>query len=262
MTWMPLARITQSEAATIAATARSMARTRDSVAIEGLGSGFLVALGDGRYVNRGVGVGPELNEVELDRLEAFYAMAGLPSSLQLGSQTSSETLERLGERGFLAHWFRWVMAAPIDVVEARSDGPAEIVAVDEAVATQWMTVLAIANDAADGRAREVSDEFAGAGRGVEGSINLLALVDGAPVGCGSLEFADGIGWLGGAATIPSHRSRGIQRQLLGHRVGLAKHMGCDLVAATAQPAGGSAHNLNRTGLQLVDVQTVMTKRHR
>lgn len=255
-----LVRIMRSEAQTFAAVARVMARMRASVAVQPLGEGHLVALGRGRYVNRAVGVGPELSEPEIATIETFFRDRGLPPSIQLGSLAGDETLERLGAQGFRAECFRWVMAAPIDSASRSGAGPAEIVEVDDQTAAEWMHVLAEANRVTTHEARSISDEFAAAAHAVESSSDLLALIDGEPVGAASIEFADGIGWLGGAATLPAMRGRGIQRQLLDHRVALAAKAGCDLVAATATPGSVSARNLARSGLLLVDVQTDFTAR--
>ena len=260
MSWtIDLERIARSEAETIAATALVMARTCGSVAIQRLHGGYLIALGPGRYVNRAVGVGRELSDEDLDTIESFYAIAGTAPSVQLTSVTGDVTLHRMSARDFGAEWFRWALAARISETRADSAGPAEIAEVDDASVSDWMGVLACANGAEDGEARSISNEYAAAAHGVEGSIDLLARVDGLPVACGSIEFAEGIAWLGGAATIPSHRGRGLQRQLLGHRIRKARDTGVRLVAATAEPGSVSARNLVRMGLRLVDAQVVMTR---
>ena len=50
----------------------------------------------------------------------------------------------------------------------------------------------------------------------------------------------------------------MQCALLRHRIRRAAELGCDVVAATALPAGASARNLLRHGLRLVDTHIVMT----
>ena len=104
-----------------------------------------------------------------------------------------------------------------------------------------------------------SDEMARAERAVAGASAYLADVDGTAVGCGSLTIDDGIAVLGGAATAPSGRRRGVQSALLRHRLAVATGAGCDLAVATAVPAGDSARNLLRLGFTLVYGQAVMTR---
>ena len=48
---------------------------------------------------------------------------------------------------------------------------------------------------------------------------MIARIDGELVGCGSLQPAEGVAWLGGAATRPEYRRRGVQSALLAHRIG-------------------------------------------
>lgn len=253
-------RVWRAEAEAAAAVAEAMrSRGNDEAAVEPLGDGVLVALGKGRYVNRAIGVGPDLDGGALDVIERFFSARGLPGSVQLTSWASEETLERLSSRGYLPEWFRSVfaMALPGPDVAPPVDG-IEIVVVDDRNLDDWLAVLADGNEIATPEGRAVSDEFGRAAHHAAGSTDLLALVDGEAVGCGSLQVASGVGMFGGAATRPSHRGRGVQGALLQHRMRLAADLGCDLVASTALPAGASARNIQRHGLHLVDTQLLMT----
>ena len=87
---------------------------------------------------------------------------------------------------------------------------------------------------------------------------MIARVDGELVGCGSLQPAEGVAWLGGAATRPEYRRRGVQSALLAHRIGKVQAR-CDLVAATALSGSTSARNMTRAGFTLAYVQVVMTQ---
>ena len=88
--------------------------------------------------------------------------------------------------------------------------------------------------------------------------DLVALVDGVPAACGSLSVVDGVGWLGGAATLPAFRGTGLQTALVRHRLRLAAAAGCTFAAATALPDGQSARNLERLGFRLAYTQAVLT----
>ena len=261
MVWRPdIERITRSEAETIAAVARIIAAERDTASIRSIEGAELVALGPGRYVNRAVGFGAHVEDATIDAVQRFYDLAGLPAAVQLTSLTDENTLARLANRGFRTDWFRWVMVARIAKTHADAAGPARIVEVEESTVPTWIEVLGSGNDAAAEAARAISDEYADAAHRVETSIDFLALVDDVPAACGSIEFADGIAWLGGASTIPAYRNRGLQRQLLGYRIRVARTMGSEIVAATTAPGSVSGRNLSRMGLKLVDVQTVMSRR--
>jgi len=236
----------------------------DAAGVEMLGDGALVALGPGRYVNRAVGVGPDLDDGDVEAIERFFSGRGLPGSVELTSWASGATLGRLAARGYRPQWFRSVFAAtlpgPGPDVSPRPDGVevVEVVEVDERSLDEWLEIFAEGNEVTSAEERAVSDEFGRAAHRTPGAIDLLATVDGLAVGCGSLRMASGVGLLGGAATRAGHRGLGVQSALLRHRIRLAADVGCDLVAATALPAGVSARNLPRHGLHLIDTQLAMT----
>jgi GNAT superfamily N-acetyltransferase len=259
-----LRRVSSADAEAAARVAEAVAQFAgtDAVAARPLGEGVLVALGPGRYVNRAIGVGPDLDDADLDEVEEFFASRGLPPSVQLSSWVGGQTLARLSSRHYRPQWFRSVFARalPIPDLPTRadvSDGDRiSVVAVDDEELDRWLDVLADGNEVGSGQARGISDEF---GRGVHsaaGSADFLAVVDGRAVGCGSLQVACGVGLLGPAATRPADRGRGVQSALLRHRIRCAADLGCDVVAASALPAAASARNLLRHGLRLVDTQLV------
>jgi GNAT superfamily N-acetyltransferase len=57
--------------------------------------------------------------------------------------------------------------------------------------------------------------------------------------------------LGGAATLPEFRCRGVQRALIESRLAVATRAGCELAVVTADPGSSSGRNAERTGFQLV-----------
>jgi len=131
--------------------------------------------------------------------------------------------------------------------------------VDDASLQEWLAVLRAGNEVSGPEASAVSDGYARAVHALDGAIDLLADLDGLAVGCASVVFDGSIAWLGGAATLPSHRQRGVQGALVRQRMALARDRGCELAVATAMAAGGSARNLARLGFTLVEVQAVLTR---
>jgi GNAT superfamily N-acetyltransferase len=262
-----LGRVWRAEAEATARVTRAMAQFAgtDAVASRPLGDGVLVALGPGRYVNRAIGVGPDLDDADLDAVEEFFASRGLPPSVQLSSWVSEQTLARMSSRGYRPQWFRSVFARalPIPDPPTRANDIDErdrigIVAVGDEELDVWLDVLAEGNEVATAEGRVISDEFGRGAHRAVGSADFLAIIDGRAVGCGSLQVVSDVALLGGAATQPAHRGRGVQSALLRHRVRRATELGCNVVAATAVSAGASARNLLRHGLRLVDTQLVMT----
>lgn len=256
----------------LAAIGRRMAELGNTeVAVEPMGAAALVAFGPGRYVNRAIGLGPDLDRPQIATIDRFYAELGLPAALQLSSTARPETLTWLEQAGFRLTSFRSVYAGLPD--RRRPDGRDpdrrrlggddhdryRLVAVDEHNEQQWLDVLAEGNETTTAAARATSDEYARAAHRVEGSVDVLAWDGDQAVGCGSIHVIGDTAWLGGAATRPTARNRGVQGQLLRYRLGLARDRGCRMVAATATPGGPSARNLIRAGLRLVDTQVVLSR---
>jgi len=249
-----------------AAVAESMAAgAHHPVGVERLDDGVLVSLGPGRYVNRAIGIGPALDESDVEAVERFFAAHDMPSSIQLSSTAGEATLALLQDRGYRAEWFRsvFVQSLPASPDRSAASGRHRIEEVDEQNVERWLEVLAVGNGIATSDARAISDEYGHAASSAPGSADFLAYDDdggGAAIGCGSVLYDGSTAWLGGAATIPSHRGRGVQSELVRHRLVEAARQGCDLAAVTATPAGTSARNLVRLGFGLVDVQLVVTRR--
>ncbi len=227
-----------------------------------LGQGALVALGPGRYVNRAIGITLEdPADATLDEIEAFFATADLPPSIEVSSWASTPVLDRLAARGYRPDWFRNVYvrlpAAPVDT-GADPSGPV-IHPVDEDSLGDWQRVFAASFEYSSNHDLATALRYTEALRLVPGTTHLVATHDGEAVACASLNVVDGVGWLGGAATIPQLRGHGVHADLLDHRLALAIELGCDILAATALPSGSSARNLHRAGFQLGWTQVVMTR---
>lgn len=257
---MTVAALARSEARALRALVESFQRTVDpGVGCRSLGPGVLVAMGPGRYVNRGVGVGPDLTVAEIDEVVRFYAEVGLPAMVQLSSEASEETLARLTGAGFAPIWFRSVHACPIEAADGdvTAAGHLRLVVVDELNLERWIDVLAIGNGIVAGEARARSDEYALVAHGAVGATDFLAFDGDRAIGCGSIQREGETAWFGGAATVPSERGRGVQLELLRHRLRIAADLGCSVAAATASSGGVSARNLGRAGLERIDVQLVL-----
>jgi GNAT superfamily N-acetyltransferase len=222
-------------------------------------SGVLATTGPQRYVNRAVGVGLDaLDPDAVTELVGWFGERGLPGAVQLSSWAPAVTVSSLGDAGFVPAFCRSVLAVDPVAVPVGADDPAiEVVVVrDDAQAAAASAVMTA--ELGDGRG--VGEEFMRADRACEGTTQLLALLDGRPVGCGSLTLVGRSGWLGAAATVAAARRRGVQTALLHARLRLALEAGCDLVGVTASVGSQSARNLQRLGFGLVQDQWVVQQR--
>lgn len=83
--------------------------------------------------------------------------------------------------------------------------------------------------------------------GRPGWTQLVVLEDQVPVATAGLHVAGPVGWIGAAATLPSHRGRGAHAALLAARLRLARTQGASRVCAKAGRGSPSYRNLRRAG---------------
>jgi ribosomal protein S18 acetylase RimI-like enzyme len=102
---------------------------------------------------------------------------------------------------------------------------------------------------------EVMRDVAGAG----GFLPFFARRNGELAGGANMRLHDGIAQLAGATTLPEHRRRGVQTELLRARLVHAAKAGCDLAVVTTQPGSVSQKNVMREGFSLLYVRAVLVK---
>jgi GNAT superfamily N-acetyltransferase len=218
--------------------------------------GQLIAFGSGRYVNRaaGIGLGGMPGAEIVSAVESFYKSRSLPASVEINPWVGDDLVAALGIAGFRFERFRNVYVC--DLASLPEQSATDIRQVDAAIVAERNAILA---GDSTGEARLVSDEFCAAMMQVGDTNDFVAMVNGVPAACGSLNLVDGVGWLGGAATLEKFRGQGLQQALLAYRLHLAQKLGCDFAACTAVPDGQSARNLERLGFQLLYSQAVLTQ---
>lgn len=215
--------------------------------VEGIGAGLLLVTGPGSFLNglRGVGTGG-LTAADLERVAELSYAGGVTPEVVLPGGVGEETLELLADAGYRLAGVGNVYVIGLPAGEGRLAD--DVVMVEDDRLADWLDV-----HACQFPDRSVSDAFALAAHSIEGAFDLLATHDDRPAAVGSLIVRDGRGLLGGAATAPPYRGRGLQSMLLRHRLWLAGAMGCDIATCTAAAGGGSAHNIERVGFRLLDV---------
>lgn len=225
---------------------------------QALDGGALVSFGPGRYVNRaiGLGFGGTAPAEILGALDTFYGGRAMAPSLELSPLADPALLTALTADGYVLERFRNVYVH--DLSNLAPAGGQEIVPITAETADDRKRILS--DDAPRGTdARRISDEFCDASSRFAGTHDFIAVLDGSTAACGSLAVSDGVGWVGGAATLAAHQGKGLQSALIAFRLRLAHELGCELAAATALADGQSAQNLVRMGFQLLYTQVVLTK---
>jgi GNAT superfamily N-acetyltransferase len=223
--------------------------------------GALIAMGPGRYVNRAIGVTfNELSEADVDSIEQFFVERNLPPMIELSSWAPKATLTELARRNYVPAWFRSVFAVETSVDVVAENSEVRIESVRPGDKEQWLQVFNEGFEADHGEALVANDEIGRASFIAPNAETFLAFLHDQPVGCGSVQIVDGVAWLGGAATIPRFRQRGVQAALVAHRLRVAAEAGCELAAVTALSNGPSARNIVRLGFQHTHTQAVVEQR--
>jgi hypothetical protein len=221
--------------------------------------GRAIFTGVGFFTNRAMAMGlrGSVSADDIGRVETFYAERGVPSEIEIASMVHRSLIQLLNQRGYRLVRFRNIYAQTLRPREATSTKP-EVLAtgietrpVDTSNAAAWSTTLLDGFEYTQNvdRARvEVRNRML---RSLPGMTPLVAMIDGEPVGAASILVLGSTAVLGGAATLPTFRRRGVQRALIQARLAVSTHAGCDLAVITADPGSSSGRNAERSGFQLV-----------
>ena len=191
-----------------------------------------------RELNRIVGL---YDLVDLDALAPFYAGGSFWIALDPAAGLDEELLAR----GFVADYPWQKFARGLEPVDARTDLNVRDAQTPGDFAAAFAEGYDLPAAAAD---------FAAAIVGRPGWHCFVAYDEPRPVATGALFESGDAGWLGAAATVPSHRGRGAQSAILAARVERARERGVRvLVTETGVPRdgrpGASYRNLVRSGFE-------------
>lgn len=209
-----------------------------------IAGGQLLLTGRELFINRLAGT----ESFDGDALATVVRMAtdvGVPAEVVVSARAGSEVFALLGDSGFQLVSATSVYLTPLPAPQAVPMADVEVV--DDANLAAWLDVHA------DGREeRNVVDDYARAAHRLEGATDLVARVGSVPAAVASIIVGGDVAILGGAATLPAFRGRGLQPALLRHRLSMAFDRGCRLAACTAEAGGRSSVNIERAGFRLVD----------
>jgi GNAT superfamily N-acetyltransferase len=189
---------------------------------------------------------------ELNRIVGLYDLAHLDALVPFYSRSFWVSLDpvaglddALGARGFVADYPWQKFERGLEPVEARTD----LHVTDARSPADFGTVFA------DGYGLpSVLAGFAAAVVGRTGWHCFVAYDGDRPVAAGALFESGDAGWLGAAATLPSHRGRGAQSAILAARVERARERSLRvLVTETGVPRdgrpGASYRNIVKSGFR-------------
>lgn len=225
--------------------------------------------GAGSPLNKvaGWGFGGKPTAADLDEIERAFAAQRAPVQVELAHLGDPAIAALLTERGYQLTSFENVSGLALSGWQAPSAPPGLVVRRSDTEEFEaWVDVVADGAAHPDEQGLPAHEEFSRAdiARAMRdfaaaGEVRYAAVLDGALVGGASVRLADGIAQLGGAATAPTHRRRGVQTALVSARLTDAVAAGCDLAVVTTQPGSKSQQNVQRHGFDLLYTRAVLVK---
>jgi GNAT superfamily N-acetyltransferase len=224
-----------------------------------MAGGRAIFTGVGFFSNRALGMGLHgpVSSDEMTSVEAFYASRGVPSEVEISTMADRSLLRVLAQRGYQLVRFLNIYAQPLALPHATRSSPevdsiaVEIGKVDAATTDAWSRTLLDGFGYTSAADRDRVTTWNHMLRSLPEVTSLLAMHEGKAMGAASVIIMGATAVLGGAATLPACRRRGVQRALIEARLAIAAQAGCTLAIVTADPGSSSGRNAERTGFQLI-----------
>lgn len=237
----------------------------DPVRYGNVGGGAVLLLGQGSYINRAVGLGlvGEPTAADIERVEELSAEAGVAPSFEICPLAAPRLFELLGERCYRLSSFRTVLVRELehlsDLNQLAPPDDLGISLVDETTLADWQASAVHGFEIPAGAPIGVSDRFSAGRFHTPGERFFIGRIGDSVVANAALSLRDGTATLGGMATAPAFRRRGVQAALIAHRLRYAAAQGCDLAVVAADPGSNSERNLQRFGFRIAYTETFMTR---
>lgn len=203
----------------------------------------------------GLGIFDSLDAPALDAIESFFFERGSAAVHEVSPLAGVAALDLLCRRHYSPVEISNVMYRAADRLSA--DVPPDInvhVAGSSEIPT-WVDVLTRGWLAAYPGIRDLLLENGAIGATCKGNVPFLAGIGAEPGAAATLCIHEGVALLGGAATVPEMRRKGLQTALITARVRYAFEHGCDLLMMVAEPGSNSHRNAERNGFRVAYTRT-------
>lgn len=203
----------------------------------------------------GLGIFEEVSPASLETIEQFFHERGSPIFHEVSPFAGVAALKLLCERNYKPVEVSNVLCRSLNVVhnEAAPHVGVRLIAADEAQLWSETSARGWAHEHP-----ELWNFLLGLGSvsaARERSLCFLAEFEGKPGAAGVLCIHEGVALLGGTATVPEMRRRGLHTAMLQERMRFALNHGCDVAMMVAQPGSDSQRNAERQGFQIAYTRT-------
>jgi GNAT superfamily N-acetyltransferase len=160
---------------------------------------------------------------------------------------SDRLLDALAAEGAWPIGFSGTLVGVVKLTSVPIVGDVRIETVDEATIGEFADTLVAGHDT-DGQPDDDAAADVQPWLARPGTYLLTARIQGLPAGCAAVYVRDGIALLADAAVRAEARGRGVYHALVGARLQLARHLGCELVSARASFGTPVHRYLQQVGL--------------
>jgi N-acetylglutamate synthase-like GNAT family acetyltransferase len=199
----------------------------------------------------GLGLFEPFLSTEFDQVEEFFERRGASTFHEVSSFAAPETLALLSARGYSPIEASSVLVRPTSATSWAEANEVAVRTIEASEVTNWSRVAADAWGSEAPELRAFIEEIGGVVARARGVTCFIAERDGQPIATAALNVQNGVALLAGAATIPSARRQGAQRELLRSRLAFAAAQGIALAMVVTQPGSASQRNAERQGFRPV-----------
>lgn len=263
-------RIERAECGLLSDAAHAVRRNCDAdVLVMPIAGGVATYTGEDSPLNKVAGLGFDgvVQAEQLQAVEAEFAARATPVQIELSCLADPQVGAMLTQRSYVLQGFENVLGMSLPHDESQSEPSGDIqtrVCADDDFSA-WLDTFVTAFASPDTQGVPSHEEFPRDAlcrvitdmAGASGMSQYLAIRHGALAGGASMRVADGVAQLCGAATLPSHRRRGVQSALLRTRLRDAAAAGCDIAILTTLPGSKSQENAQRQGFTLLYTRAIL-----
>lgn len=201
----------------------------------------------------GLGMFDEINDAEMDEIEAFFRKHNAPVFHEVSPLADSSVMALLNKRGYQPCELTSVMYRTLDA-ESAFDLPKNPNISTRIIEPEEIDIFAKTSVA--GWVSEMPEfesfglELCKVGANSKGALSFIAESVGKPIATGTLYIYDDVALLAGASTIPESRKQGAQNALLEARLRYASENGCTFAIMGATPGSQSQRNAEKNDFRI------------
>lgn len=203
----------------------------------------------------GLGVFEELEAASLDEIEQFFKSKRSPILHEVSPHAGVAALNLLCSRKYRPLELSNVLYREVERPTGDIPSNIRVRIVGEGEADRWARVHADGWAHEHPEFREFLLQLGKISAHRKQSLCFLGETDGQPASAGVLCLHEGVALLGGSATMPEFRRRGLQAALVQERMRYACDHGCDVAMIVTQPGSESQRNAERRGFRIAYTRT-------